>query len=54
MSTYLWVDYFRTLVPNPKTVFGVADSGAFYDPLVNQELSHEENREIILSMSKHT
>jgi len=35
MSTYLWVDYFRTLVPDPKTIYGVADSGVFYDPLVN-------------------
>lgn len=41
MATYLWVDYVRTLVSNPKVVFGVADSGVFYDPLVNRELSVE-------------
>jgi hypothetical protein len=41
MATYLWVDYFRSLVPNPKTVYGVADSGIFYDPLVNLQLSVE-------------
>lgn len=35
ISTYLWVDYFRTLVSNPKIVYGVADSGVFYDPLIN-------------------
>lgn len=39
MATYLWVDYFRSLVPNPKVVFGVADSGIFYDPLVNNHLT---------------
>lgn len=43
MATYLWVDYVRTLVPNPKNVYGVADSGVFYDPLVNMHLTIEEN-----------
>jgi hypothetical protein len=43
MATYLWVDYFRSLVPNAKTVFGVVDSGIFYDPLINSQLSVEEN-----------
>jgi len=44
MAAYLWVDYFRTLVPNPKIVYGVSDSGVFYDPLINEELSSEENK----------
>lgn len=35
IATYLWVDYLRTLVPNPKQIYGVSDSGVFYDPLVN-------------------
>jgi hypothetical protein len=39
MATYLWVDYFRTLVPDPKIVYGVSDSGIFYDPLVKRQLS---------------
>lgn len=43
IATYLWVDYFRTLVKDPKVVFGVADSGIFYDPLINKEISLEEN-----------
>lgn len=38
MATYLWVDYVRTLVANPKAVYGIVDSGIFYDPLVNSEL----------------
>ncbi len=50
MSTYLWVDYVRTLVPNPKTVYGVADSGVFYDPLVNRQLSVEDNRRYLSEM----
>ena len=43
IATYLWVDYFRTLVANPKVVFGVADSGVFYNPLINSQLSVDEN-----------
>lgn len=43
MATYLWVDYVRSLVPNPSNVYGVADSGVFYDPLVNNQLSVSEN-----------
>lgn len=43
MATYLWVDYVRSLVPNPSSVYGVADSGVFYDPLVNNQLSVSEN-----------
>ena len=35
IATYLWVDYVRTLVPNPKTVYGVVDSGIFYNPAVS-------------------
>lgn len=50
MATYLWVDYFRTLVPNPKVVYGVADSGIFYDPLVKRELTVEENGKFLGEM----
>ncbi len=30
IATFLWVDYLRSLVPNPKVVYGIADSGIFY------------------------
>jgi hypothetical protein len=50
MSTYLWVDYVRSLVPNPSRVYGVADSGVFYDPLINNHLSAEENVEFMKNM----
>jgi hypothetical protein len=43
MATYLWVDYFRTLVPDSKVVYGVADSGIFYNPLISSDISLEEN-----------
>ena len=35
IATFLWVDYVRTLVPNPEKVYGVSDSGIFYNPAVN-------------------
>jgi hypothetical protein len=50
IATYLWVDYFRTLVPNPKVVYGVADSGVFYDPLVKRQLTVEENGKFLGEM----
>ena len=50
MATYLWVDYFRSLVPNPSVVYGVADSGVFYDPLINNQLSVHDNVEFMENM----
>lgn len=50
MATYLWVDYVRSLVPNPSTVYGVADSGVFYDPLVNNQLSVQDNVQFMENM----
>lgn len=50
IATYLWVDYVRSLVPNPRTVYGVADSGIFYDPLVKSHLTIEENRKFLNDM----
>jgi O-palmitoleoyl-L-serine hydrolase len=50
IASYLWVDYFRTLVPNPRVVYGVVDSGIFYDPLVNRQLTIEQNAEYLGEM----
>ncbi len=35
IATYLWVDYLRGMVDDPRKVYGVVDSGIFYDPAVN-------------------
>ena len=35
IATFLWVDHIRTLVSDPKVVYGVVDSGIFYDPFVD-------------------
>jgi hypothetical protein len=37
-------------VPNPSTVYGVADSGVFYDPLVNNQLSVQDNVQFMENM----
>ena len=37
-------------MPNPSTVYGVADSGVFYDPLVNNQLSVQDNVQFMENM----
>ena len=32
MATYLWIDYLRGLVNDPKKVYGIVDSGIFLGP----------------------
>ena len=48
IATYLWVDYFRSLVPDESIVFGVSDSGIFYDPVVEIQL---KNQHLVLEQS---
>ena len=34
MATFLWIEYLKSLVPDPKVVYGIADSAIFYEPMV--------------------
>lgn len=34
IATYIWLSYVKSLVPHADRVYGIADSGIFYDPLV--------------------
>lgn len=35
IATFLWVDHIRTLVSDPNVVYGVVDSGIFFDPFID-------------------
>ena len=32
MATYLWIDYLRGIVNDPNKVYGIVDSGIFFEP----------------------
>lgn len=54
MATYLWVDYVKSLVTRPERVFGVADSGIFYDPLINFYMEQENfNKEALTNIFEY-
>ena len=36
IATYLWIDYLKGLVSNPKKVYGIVDSGMFLSPVALQ------------------